>query len=299
MGTPDWIRSITGFRLGQFAMYEPRPLEVPPRYRMPRQRGGRLDISIVTPVLNQAAFIEQTTGSILDQGYPRLQYIVMDGGSTDGTAQKLHAIHDRLDHLYSGPDTGQTAAVNAGMRYADGEILAWINGDDIVLPGALEYVSEYFADNPQVDVVYGHRIVIDEKGRDIGRWVLPRHSNIALNWADFIPQETLYWRRSIWERTGARLDESFQFAMDWDFLVRLRDAGARFARLPRYLGGFRFHSQQKTVAQMSTTGRDEIARIHKRTLGRTPGRVERACHLAPYIAMHSLLQRADRLFGLY
>jgi len=298
-GTPGWLRTITGFRLGQFAIYPPRPLRLPPRYDVQPADGSRPTISIVTPVLNQVDYIEQTVASILGQNYSALQYIVMDGGSTDGTAEKLYAARDQLSHLHSGPDKGQTAAINSGMALAKGEILAWINGDDIVLPGTLNYVSAYFESHPDIDVVYGHRIIIDENDQDIGRWVLPAHSNSVLDWVDFIPQETLYWRRSIWEKIGSCLDESFQFAMDWDFLIRLKDAGARFSRLPRYLGGFRFHSDQKTMVQMSTTGREEMERIHQRTLGRIPGRIERACHLAPYIARHAVLQRADRLFGIY
>lgn len=295
----EWIRKITGFRLGQFSMYPPRPLRLPPHYEA-QPRGDKCpSISIVTPVFNQASYIEQTVASVLGQNYPALQYIVMDGGSTDGTAEKLYAIRDRLSHLHSGPDDGQTAAINAGMRYATGDILAWLNGDDIVLPGTLDYVSTYFENHPDVDVVYGHRIIIDENGQDIGRWVLPTHSDSVLDWADFVPQETLYWRRSIWRKIGEHLDDSFQFAMDWDFLLRLRDAGARFARVPRYLGGFRSHSRQKTLAEMPTTGLQEIARIHQRTLGHIPGRMERAWRLAPYIARHAVLQRADRLFGLY
>lgn len=297
--TPRWLRGLLGFRLGQFAMYPPRPLRVRVRSHGPAPAGPPLRISIVTPVFNQAEFVERTVSSILDQGYPALQYIVMDGGSTDGTAEKLYALRDRLDHLHSGPDNGQAAAINAGMRHADGEILAWINGDDLVLPGALEYVSGYFRTHPEIDVIYGHRVIVDEDGQDIGRWVLPRHCDAVLDWVDFVPQETLYWRRSIWERIGGRLDESFQFAMDWDFLVRLRDGGARFARVPRYLGAFRYHSKQKTSAKISTTGRDEMDRIHRRTLGRIPGRIERGFRVAPYLAMHSILQRADRLLGLY
>src|SRR5690606_26461081 len=118
----------------------------------------------------------------------------------------------------------------------------------IILPGALDYVAAFFEANPEIDAIYGHRIVIDEDGRDIGRWVLPPHSDDILDWADFVPQETLYWRRSAWQRIGAQLDESYTFAMDWDLLIRLRETGARFSRVPRYLGGFRAHSAQKTSA---------------------------------------------------
>lgn len=280
-------------------MYPPRPLDLSVRYSASRRSAGTLKISIVTPVFNQARYITQTVESVLGQDYPALQYIVMDGGSTDGTAERLETFRDRLDHLHSGPDGGQAAAINAGMRHATGDVLAWINGDDIILPGALDFVAAHFEANPEIDVVYGHRVVIDELGRDIGRWVLPGHSDAVLDWVDFIPQETLYWRRSAWLRVGAQLDESFAFAMDWDFLLRLRETGARFSRLPRYLGGFRVHPAQKTHAEIDTTGLREMARIHQRTLGRVPSRAERAFRVAPYIARHAVLQRLDQVIGLY
>src|SRR5258706_8672796 len=121
------------------------------------------------------------------------------------------------------------------MRRATGELLAWLNGDDILLPGALDYVVYFFETHPSVDVVYGHRIVIDPTGNEIGRWVLPPHSDRVLSWIDYVPQETLFWRRRAWERVGSHVDETFHFAMDWDMLVRLRDSGATFARLPQFL----------------------------------------------------------------
>lgn len=295
----QWLRRAIGFRLGQFRMYPPRALALPPRYSEPPRSSGRLPISIVTPVFNQVEYISQTVDSILGQKYQALQYIVMDGGSTDGTAEKLDAVRGRLHYFFSGPDNGQAAAINNGMKHATGDILAWINGDDIVLPGALDYVAAFFEAHPEIDAIYGHRIVIDERGHDIGRWVLPPHSDDVLDWADFIPQETLYWRRSAWQRIGAALDESYAFAMDWDLLIRLREAGVRFSRVPRYLGGFRAHAAQKTSTTLETTGRREMARIYQRTVGRVPTPAERARHLAPYIIRHAILQRADRLFGLY
>jgi len=295
----QWLRRLIGVRLGQFSMYPPRPLELPSHYRAVRRSSGRLPISIVTPVYNQARYISQTVESVLGQDYPALQYIVMDGGSTDGTVERLETYRNRLAHLHSGPDGGQAAAINAGMRLASGEVLAWINGDDIVLPGTLDVVAAYFESHPEIDVVYGHRIILDEEGRDIGRWVLPAHADAALDWADFVPQETLYWRRSAWEAVGGRLDESFAFAMDWDFLLRLRDSGARFARLPRYMGGFRVHPLQKTHAEIGTTGLDEMGRIYRRTLGRVPSGTERALRLAPYVVRHAILQRLDGWIGLY
>src|SRR5207302_369335 len=144
--------------------------------------------------------------------------------------------------------------LNVGFEHATGEIMAYLNSDDVLLPGALNYVANYFREHPEVDVVYGHRVVIDEYDQEIGRWVLPGHDDEVLSWADYVPQETLFWRRRIWEDAGGMIDESFRFAIDWDLLIRFRDAGARMARLPRFLGGFRVHPHQKTSKEMADIG---------------------------------------------
>lgn len=121
--------------------------------------------------------------------------------------------------------------------------------------------------HPEVDVIYGNRIVIDERDRQVGRWVLPPHDNEALLWVDYVPQETLFWRRSLWDRVGGCLDESFQFAFDWDLLLRFQKAGALIVRMPWFLGCFRVHDAQKTSAAYDTLGVAEITRIRQRELG--------------------------------
>src|SRR5262249_49361824 len=155
-----------------------------------------------------------------------------------------------------------------------------------LLPGALQYVADYFARHPGVDVVYGQRVVIDENDAEIGRWVLPPHDDAVLSWADYVPQETLFWRRRIWDRVGGAMDQSFQFALDWDLLLRFRDAGARFVRLPRFLGAFRYHSQQKTSSQLATRGLTEMNRLRQRCHGRPVPFPEIARHLSGYFLRH-------------
>jgi glycosyltransferase involved in cell wall biosynthesis len=211
---------------------------------------------------------------------------VQDGGSRDGTAEVLARFGGRLHHWESAPDEGQTQAINRGFRHATGEIMAYLNSDDVLLPGALNCVARYFAEHDDVDVVYGHRILIDEDDREIGRWVLPRHDDRVLTWADYIPQETLFWRRRAWDKIGGRFDESFHFAMDWDFLLRLRDSGAKFVRLPRFLGAFRVHQQQKTTAAMSNLGTQEMARIRERCIGYVPEAAEVHLNCSRYLARH-------------
>ena len=99
-----------------------------------------------------------------------------------------------------------------------------------------------------MDVVYGHRLMIDQTDGQIGAWVLPPHSDLALTLADFVPQETLFWRRRIWDEAGGFVDPRFGYALDWDLLLRFRDAGAKMVRFPRFLGAFRIHAEQKTTA---------------------------------------------------
>jgi glycosyltransferase involved in cell wall biosynthesis len=242
-------------------------------------------ISIVTPSFRQAGFIERTIKSVLDQDYPRLEYAVQDGGSDDGTVQILERYAHRLAWA-SEPDSGQTQAINRGFARTRGEIMAWLNSDDILLPGALAAVADYFRRHPEVDVVYGNRVLIDERDCLIGRWVMPPHDDNILSWADYVPQETLFWRRRIWEKVGGRVDESFRFAMDWDLLVRFRDAGARFKRLPRFLGGFRIHEKQKTSAAIGDIGFQEMDRIRERVHGRVPSGMEVRRAVAPYLLRH-------------
>jgi len=254
--------------LGVLNQYPPRPLNLPEKYSRPPVLSTPPRISIVTPSFNQAIFLERTLKSVLEQNYPDLEYIVQDGGSKDGSVEILERYSDRLTFWESKPDEGQTNAINLGFRHASGEIMAYLNSDDLLLPGALAYVATYFEQHPEVDVVYGHRIIIDENDQEIGRWILPAHDDEVLTWVDFVPQETLFWRRRIWESIGGSLDESFHFAMDWDLLLRFRDAGARFARLPGFLAAFRVHPQQKTSAQITDIGFKEMSRLRQRCHGK-------------------------------
>src|SRR5215471_8322275 len=226
------LRRLSPVRLGVLAQYRPRPLVIPrgPAARPVPCRPPR--ITIVTPSFRHGAYIEHTIKSVLDQRYPNLEYFVQDGGSTDETPRILQRYATALAGWESRSDSGQAEALNRGFSRSTGEIMAWLNSDDLLLPGTLARVAEFFAEHSNVDVVYGDRIVIDHNGMEIGRWVLPPHDPTILSWADFVPQETLFWRRSIWTKVGAAIDESFRFAMDWDLLVRFRDAGASFAHLP-------------------------------------------------------------------
>lgn len=282
-------------KLGILYHYPPRDIYIPPYYRKPPRFEPELSISIVTPSYNHGEFIERTLDSILDQNYVKLQYCIQDGGSSDQTVAILQRYGDRLAQWESRPDAGQANAIQLGFDKATGEIMAYLNSDDKLMPGALHYIAEYFRRHPEVDVVYGHRVLIDEYDREIGRWVLPSHCDVVLSWADFIPQETLFWRRRIWERAGGHIDQSFRFAMDWELILRFREVKAKFVRLPRFLGMFRIHPHQKTSVEMEQLGQKEMKRLRKRYLKHEPSVEEINRNIRFYLLKHVLLDKAYRL----
>jgi GT2 family glycosyltransferase len=274
-------------KLGKLNQHAAREIRLPRRYSVRlRQRKGLPSIAIVTPSFNQGDFISRTIKSVIEQSYADVRYFVQDGASSDDSRQIIERFSKHLSGWEASPDDGQAQAINRGFANVSGDIMAWLNSDDVLLPGALDYVGNFFACNPEVDVVYGHRLLIDENDGHVGDWVLPKHDDNVLSWVDFVPQETMFWRRRIWERIGGELDESFQFAMDWDLLVRFRDAGAHFARLPRFLGGFRVHPEQKTAVAISDTGIEEMNRIRMKTLGRIPMRAEIQKAVLGYLLRH-------------
>lgn len=278
-------------RLPRHVHHEPRRLHVPASYLRTQPPINPPTISIVTPSFNQAGYLGATIRSVLDQNYPCLEYFVQDGGSTDGSIEVIRTHADRLTGWESKPDGGQSQAINLGMRRTTGEIMAWLNSDDILLPGSLAYVARYFAEHPNVDVIYGHRVLIDAQGHEIGRWVLPPHDDRVITFADFIPQETMFWRRRAWDRAGGTIDESFRFAMDWDLILRFRAAGMRFVRLPRFLGAFRITDAQKTSSWWLNVGRRETERLAARALGQTPQRSQVRQWLRPFMRRHLILDK--------
>ncbi|MDQ3332124.1 MAG: glycosyltransferase [Planctomycetota bacterium] len=273
--------------------HAPRPFHIPGRYyRIDNAHDGPT-ISIVTPSYNQARFLGRTIDSILSQGYAKLEYFVQDGGSNDGSADVLKSYGDRFGWV-SQRDKGQADAIRTGFARINGDVMGWLNSDDMLLPGTLNYVGRYFAEHPEVDVIYGHRVLIDQDDNEIGRWVVPPHNSETLRWVDTIPQETMFWRRSLYDKVGG-VDASFQFAMDWDLILRFIEADAKFVRVPRFLGAFRVHQDQKTLARAADLGLPEIKKLRQRTLGRVPTKPQIARHLSGYLAQHLVLHAGYRL----
>jgi len=204
-------------------------------------------VSIVTPSRNQAAFLEATMQSVLDQDYPRIEYLVIDGASTDGSLEIIHKYQKRLAYWVSEADRGQTEAINKGFAHAKGEILAWLNSDDLYLPGAISQAVAYLADHPEAGMVYGTADYINEKDQVIGHFPARQTDYRRLrNGYVHIPQQSAFFRASIWKQVGP-LDPSFFFAMDYDLWVRI----ARISRIdfvPETWSLFRLHENAKTIS---------------------------------------------------
>jgi GT2 family glycosyltransferase len=162
-----------------------------------------------------------------------------------------------------------------------------------LLPGTLAYVARAFQDNPEIDLVYGHTIYIESRGWEIGRAILPPYDPQTLKWMDYIPQETLFWRKRVWDAIGP-IDESFRFALDWDFIIRAQTAGFHFLRLPRFLACFRVHEAQKSLS-MIDIGNQEMYRIRERIHGRRPksNEVDRAGRA--YLRRQALFHRLYKI----
>jgi glycosyltransferase involved in cell wall biosynthesis/SAM-dependent methyltransferase len=219
-------------------------------------------ISIVTPSYNQGKFIGRTVRSVLLQRYPNLDYILMDGGSSDDTVSRLAPYRDQFSYFVSAPDGGQADAIAKGFARSSGEIMAYLNSDDLLAPDALHFVANYFASHPNVDFIYSHRCTVDENDRVMWYWVLPPHSSSLMKRWDFIPQETCFWRRSLFEKAG-NIDPSYQFAMDYDLFVRFMNLG-RVRRVNRFLGAFRQHGESKTTQYLGIMGRREMLKVRRK-----------------------------------
>ncbi|NDD62539.1 MAG: glycosyltransferase [Acidobacteria bacterium] len=205
-------------------------------------------ISIITPSFNQVRFIERTIRSVLDQNYPNLEYIIVDGGSTDGSVEIIRRYEDRLSWWCSEPDQGQSDALNKGFRRATGDIVGWLNSDDLYCPNSLYRVGDYFRRLPETNVVHGSLYIIDAEDRLIDAFwagpftrLQPQYIfHVGLNFH----QQTLFWRRELMERVGL-IDSGLRFSMDRDFILRLL-AETRFDSIRGYLGAFRVHEEAKS-----------------------------------------------------
>lgn len=253
-------------------------------------------ITIITPSYNQGHLIEATITSVLTQDYPNLEYIVLDGGSSDGTVDILKRYSDRL-HWRSEKDRGQSDALNKGFRMATGDIIAFINSDDIYEPGALLKVGRYFASHPEAHWVTGRCRNIDLEGREIRKFItayknlwLKLGSYRVLLVLDYVSQPSTFWSRKVVEEVGL-FDENLHFSMDYDYSLRV---GKHFklCTLDDYLASFRIHAASKSGRIRDHFNTDlSIARRH------TNSPVLRGLHRLHneiIIAAYRLLQPRDK-----
>jgi len=226
-------------------------------------------ITIVTPSFNQGRYLEQTLRSVLLQGYPNLEYVVLDGGSSDNSVEILERYAPHLAYWHSEPDAGQADAVASGFERATGEILGYVNSDDMLLPGALRHVARMFLRSPKTGVVYGNRLVIDEGGAVIGRHIWP-YFVTRYHWARGQPvaQESTFWRKDVYRRVGG-IDRTKFFVLDYDLFYRMWTA-TRFRKTREYLGCIRVHDETKT-SRHDDVRLQEMAMAKSRYALREPG----------------------------
>ena len=222
-------------------------------------------ISIVTPSFNQAPFLERAILSVLNQRYPNLEYIIVDGGSTDGSLDIIRKYEKWLTSWVSGNDDGQSDALNKGFQMSTGEIMGWVNSDDMYSSNALQTVAQHFLKNQGAEIVYGNAFHIDELDKVI-REVrsVPFNRKLLPYGGVNLYSVSLFWRRERWEKVG-KLATNMHYSMDLDLVFRFAQAGARFDHIREFLGAFRFHSRSKTVSLKDRMAGEFSSMVYKFT----------------------------------
>lgn len=203
-----------------------------------------MKISIITPSFNQGEFIEQTILSVLSQESTSLEYLVMDGGSQDNTIDILKRYEDRLTWI-SEKDNGQSHAVNKGIQQTTGDIIGWLNSDDIYYPNTIKKVSDFFLAHPEIDIVYGDANYIDRFGELMYRYPTEKWNFNRLKSVCYISQPATFFRRSVVNQYGL-IAEQLNYCMDYEYWLRIANHGAKFAYLPVLFAGARVYPETKT-----------------------------------------------------
>lgn len=207
-------------------------------------------VTVITPSYNQSEFLSTTITSVLSQDYDDIEYLIFDGGSSDGSRAVLETIRDSRVRWVSEKDRGQSDALNKGLRTATGDIITYINSDDTLLPGTVRFATEYLRSHPEVDILYGDCEAIDAQGRhlremrsaslDLTAWFTGQHPNIH--------QPGTFWRRRVTERIGF-FDNTMQYSFDSDYWIRATLAGFKLEYVPGIRAQYRFHDTSKSTSQ--------------------------------------------------
>jgi glycosyltransferase involved in cell wall biosynthesis len=207
-------------------------------------------ISIITPSYNQAEFLESTINSVLDQQYPNLEYILIDGGSTDGSMEIIKKYQHHFSYWISEKDNGQSQAINKGFKLATGKYVNWLNSDDIFLKDALFTLAHYLESHPSIDIVFGNVLYINSNNEHLYRsYEIPYSQKITLYGTNHVLQPAALYKKSVIEKIGL-LDERLHYTMDHEFWVRIHNAGFHFAGIQDAVAGYRLHNHSKGVSHM-------------------------------------------------
>ncbi len=230
-----------------------------------------MKISIVTPSYNQGQFVRETIESVLAQDVPDLEYMVLDGGSTDNSADIIREYEPRLTYWHSKSDRGQADAIHKGFEMSTGDILGWVNSDDMLKPGALSFVMDIFKHNPEIHFMYGGCEIIDEQGRHIKNLLEPCYNE---KWQLYIrccvPQSSCFWRRALYFETGG-LDTSLHYAMDYDLWFKFYNkAKPHIAK--KILSSQRMYAETKTLSEPGIL-EEEKERVRQRYFKLPPYRI--------------------------
>jgi len=259
-------------------------------------------VSIVTPSYNQGRFLEETIRSVLLQSYHNLEYIIMDGGSTDTSKDIIKKYERWISSWVSEKDKGQAHAINRGFRQATGDIFAWLNSDDVLLPQAVYLAVSYLHEHSDAGMVYSDRDIIDAESKVIGERLLRKFVSWQFRYCSGVNQETGFWRKKIYFECG-ELDESLHFGMDFDLWLRIIQK-ADIHHIPAKLGMYRAHGQsrsvmvdriQKTSDEKVKRMAQEAATIRRRYFGRETTGIEKM--ILP--RLHNIVGHLEEKFGKY
>lgn len=220
-------------------------------------------LSIITPSFNQAQYLEETILSVLQQNYEPLEFIIVDGGSTDGSVEVIGKYEDKLSYWVSEKDRGQAHALNKGLERATGDIVAYINSDDLYQPGAFAAMIRFFNENPDCEWLCGDTIMFGQGTKEyVVQADVPKSAAHALSWAYTAPQPGMFWKRNLLDEG---FDERWRYCFDHELYVRLLIAGHKCEHLPVTLAAYRLHATSKTVAEGNLFERefDQIAEIYE------------------------------------